>query len=166
MTFTDRLFGLAALAGFLLSLAVHLCALFGIGPPLQMGNVWWLHVGIFVVFIPFVLSSRKVLGARPGFAQMRAFFPAWVIVVGVLLFAYVFVNFWLFMQATEGGSVSIRDGKYILADHGRLIRELTAAQYAAFQANEVRGFSGHWMAFYFGPFAYFLLRRRPSAISL
>jgi hypothetical protein len=48
-------------------------------------------------------------------------------------------------------------------EHGKLIREITATQFAAFKANEVRGFSGHWMVFYFVPAAYFLFWK-PSSI--
>jgi hypothetical protein len=62
----------------------------------------------------------------------------------------------VFISGTEGGSPTIQDGKYLLLDHGKLIREITAGEYAAFRANQVRGFSGHWLIFYFVPAAYFL----------
>ena len=68
----------------------------------------------------------------------------------------------LFMFATGGGSPSIQDGKFVLQSHGRLIRALTEPEYTAFKANEIRGFSGHWMVFYFVPFAYFLFYRAPK----
>ncbi|MGO4703257.1 hypothetical protein [Dyella sp. 2RAB6] len=51
-------------------------------------------------------------------------------------------------------------------NHGQLIREISATEYAGFKAEEVRGFSGHWMVFYFVPAAYFLFdlgRRRGEA---
>jgi hypothetical protein len=151
--------GLAALAGLLLSAWVHFSALLGLGAPLQMASVWPLHVGIFVVFLPFVFASRKTLGPKPGWKELRAMFPGWVVLLGALLMGYTALNFVLFIMATEGGSPAIRDGHYILSQHGALVRELTAQEYTALQVNEVRGFSGHWMMFYFLPFAYFLLRR-------
>ena len=152
----------AALVGFILSLVVHISALLGVVLSSNIAPVWLLHVGIFVVFIPFVFSSRAVLGSRPSLAKVRALFPAWVVALGVVVFAYAAVNFLLFVLHTEGGSPSIRDGKYILQSHGHLIREISSAEYAAFKANEVRGFSGHWLAFYYAPFAYFMFLKRPN----
>ena len=155
-----RLFAIAALAGFSVSLAVHVSALFGVDVSAKIPFIWLLHVGIFVVFIPFVLSSRKVLGESPTFAEIRTAFPAWVLVLGGVIFAYAVINFLLFAFATEGGGPSIRDGKFILQSHGRLIREISPTEYAAFKANQVRGFSGHWLVFYYVPFAFFAFGKR------
>ncbi len=66
------------------------------------------------------------------------------------------VNFVLFALNSEGGGPSIRAGKFVLESHGRFIRDLTATEYTAFKANELRGFSGHWLIFYYVPFIYFL----------
>lgn len=158
----DRLIAITALVGFVLSLAVHISALSGIDVSAYLPSIWLLHIGVFVIFVPFVFSSRKYLGVKPGFAEIRASFPDWVIVMGIAIFAYAIINFFLFMVATEWGSPSIRNGKYILHSHGKLIRELTQAEYSSFKANEVRGFSGHWLIFYFVPFAYFMFRKEST----
>ena len=118
------LLALVACLGLLLSLTVHVAALLGFNVSEQVPLVWLLHVGIFIVFIPFVILSRKVLGSKPTFAQVRKLFPGWVVALGVLIFAYAIVNFVFFILATQGGSPSIRDGKFVLQNHGRLIREL------------------------------------------
>jgi hypothetical protein len=78
--------------------------------------------------------------------------------VGAVLFAYVIANFAYFMHVSAGGSPVEKLGHFYLQDHGRIIRELTAAEYAAAQVAVLRGFSGHWLVFYFAPAAYFLLR--------
>ena len=155
----NLLIALIALLGFLVSLAVHISALSGIDVNTHWPSVWVLHFGIFVVFIPFVFSSRKAFGAKLKLAELRGSFPTWVIAVGIAIFAYAAVNFLLFMLATEGGNPDFRDGKYVLLSHGKLIRELTQAEYSSFRANEIRGFSGHWLVFYFVPFAYFMFRK-------
>ena len=155
----NRLIGLAALAGFVLSLVVHVSALLGFDVSAKVPYVWSLHVGIFFVFVPLVFSSRKAFGARPSLSEIRKAFPAWVVALGTLILAYAALNFFLFMLATDGGSPSIKDGKFILQSHGKFIRDLSASEYAAFKANEVRGFSGHWLVFYFLPFAYFMFRK-------
>lgn len=158
-----RILALVSLSGLLLSLAAHLAALSGIDVAAKVPAVWALHVGIFVVFGPFILASRKVLGLRPGYAQMRELFPPWIVALGTMLFVYVIVNFVLFLLATQGGNPAIHDGKFVLQEHGRLVREITQAEYTAFRANEVRGFSGHWLLFYFIPFAYFGFARPSGA---
>jgi hypothetical protein len=154
--------GVTALIGFLISLAVHVEALRGIDMASSMPSVWLLHAGIFVVFVPFVLFSRK------DFANNRSYFdtikglPHWVAILQTAIFAYALVNFALFIFHSEGGNPTIEHGKYLLMEHGRLIRELTPTEYTAFKANEVRGFSGHWLLFYFVPAAYFLFWKSPT----
>lgn len=62
-------------------------------------------------------------------------------------FVYGLLNFVIFMSLNEGGGPQIRDGKYVLTSHGKLIRELTEEEYHQQRAYVVRGFSGHWMLF-------------------
>ncbi|WP_154668259.1 hypothetical protein [Pseudoduganella violaceinigra] len=159
-----RLFGLISLAGFTAALIVHVLALTGVDVSEHFPAVWGLHGGIFLVFIPFVFFSRKTLGPKPTFAEIRNAFPMWVVVLGCGIFAYALLNFALTMVGSEVGNPSIVDGKYVLVSHGKHVRELTALEYSAFKANEIRGFSGHWLAFYFMPFAYFMFGRDSSTI--
>lgn len=160
MLLMNRAFGFAALFGFILALIVHIAALSGVNVSAKMPGVWVLHIGIFIVFIPFVLSFTKLFGQRPKLAELRAAFPAWVLIVMLVLMAYVICNFMLFMAQTEGGSAVFADGKYVLMNRTQVIREITLLEYDAFKANEVRGFSGHWLVFYFAPFAYFMFCRK------
>ncbi|MET2527163.1 hypothetical protein [Ralstonia pseudosolanacearum] len=151
--------GAVALTGFLLSLLAHVMALLGTDLAASVPAVWDLHFGIFVVFIPFVLLSRKGLAGRNSMLGIAADTPRWVVMLGATIFAYAMVNFFLFTQHTEGGNAVVQCGKYVLLSHGKLIRELTASEYTALKANELRGFSGHWLLFYFMPAAYFLLSK-------
>jgi hypothetical protein len=173
----DRAFGIAALAGFILSVIIHVSAVLQINAALVLSPfVWILHLGIFIVFIPFVIScyqtAVKISAAagRPAMtgagrayfplSAIRAVFPAWTLVIGGLLYVYIMVNFAIFTSSTGGGSPIFEGGKYLLQSHGTLIREITEAEYNGFLMNQVRGFSGHWLAFYFVPFAYFLFRKK------
>jgi len=158
-------FGLVALIGLVISVVVHLLAVSGMDVLARFPYVWLLHIGIFVVFIPYAFSSRKTLGSRPTLAQIRTQFPDWVVAVGLCLLAYTIANFFLFMHAVSFGSPEIHEGKFLLLDHGKLIRELTADEFASLRSHQVRGFSGHWMFFYFVAFAYFLLRKRETSPS-
>jgi len=159
-------FGLFALTGFVASVLVHLAALSGIDVAEQFPWVWSLHGGIFVVFVPYAILNRRKTGARQTWDMWRSELQPWTLFVATGLFAYAFLNFFLFIDAGEGGNPTIRDGKYLLLNHGTLIRELTLAQYSALRANEVRGFSGHWMLLYFIPLAYFLFKKeKPATMS-
>ena len=128
------------------------------GFPVRLAAAPWSFYRIF----PIRVSQPPNHGRKTTFADIRAAFPAWVVLLGACLFVYAIVNFALFMVATEGGSRTIQDGKYLLLNHGKLIRELSAGEYRAFGMNEVRGFSGHWMVFCFAPCAYFLFRKKPA----
>lgn len=154
--------GTVAMAGFVLSLIAHVAALDGMDVASAVPAVWSLHLGVFVVFLPFVLISRKDMAGNKSLIAMAKGLPPWLGVLGGALFAYALLNFLLFLLHTEGGSASAEGGKYFLKDHGRLIRQISATEFAAFQANMVRGFSGHWLVFYFFPAAYFLFWKPPA----
>ena len=156
----NRLFAAIAL---LSSLAVHLAALLGIDLATRFPAVWLLHLSIFVVFIPFVFQARRERGARPSGATIWALYPRWARLLGLFLAGYVALNFALFIHKTEGGSPLIRDGQFVLQAHGRFIRTLTADEYQAQQVNILRGFSGHWLIFYYVPLVYFMACGRSGA---
>jgi hypothetical protein len=130
-----------------------------------MPVIWLLHIGIFAVWLPTVFLLKKneelktyhqrgILKNTNPFAIFRIIFrqtPTWLKVIAILGFFYAVINFIMFM-ATQSGVADIKDGQYILHNHGQLIRILTEQEYHHFKANELRGFSGHWLAFY-GPAA-------------
>jgi hypothetical protein len=68
--------------------------------------------------------------------------------VPIFLIIYSSINFWLFKTISDEGSANIVDGVYVLQNHGSFVRELTELQYNEYKANNLRGFSGHWMLFY------------------
>ncbi|WP_295446846.1 hypothetical protein [uncultured Thiodictyon sp.] len=154
----NRLFAAFALLGLVASLAVHLAALLGIDLATRFPAVWLL-------FIPFLFQARRVLGVRPSRAAIRALCPGWALLLGVFLAGYVMLNFLLFLHATEGGGPAIRDGRYVLQAHGPVLRTLTADEYRAQQANTLRGFSGHWLIFYYVPLVWFMACGRSGAAS-
>lgn len=166
-----KYFSKIALIGLLLSAFFHLISLtgtylhgvFDVGMPL-------MHVGVFVVFFPAILKINKLQrGGSSNLTNRSIHFtqkqylqylknnrPKFFVALGILLFVYALVNFVLFAQAGGGGGPHITDqGVYVIQNHGDIIREITEKEYWQFRANEIRGFSGHWLAFYF--VSYFLL---------
>jgi hypothetical protein len=145
--------------GFILGLIVHLISLFGIYLGDKFPVIWALHIGIFLVWIPaiFELTKNPELNQQ-NFNSMSnpfKFFgiifknaPGPVMIISVVFFFYATINFSLFMLAGQGGVPDIIDGRYVIHNHGSIINELTEMEYYKMKANVIRGFSGHWMAFY------------------
>ena len=148
-----KLIGGVAFVGFCLSLAVHIAALLGDDVFSRQPEALLLHLGIFLVVLPLIFVERRRRARLQTTLRERA--PRAVAVIAGALAIYAIVNFLTFIATGYEGGPEIRDGKYVLLSHGRFVRELTLAQYVAARASEARGFSGHWMVFYFVPFAYF-----------
>ena len=150
-----------ALAGLLLSLWVHVEALCGVDVSQGRPQVWALHVGVFVVFFPMVMFSRRLLGRKPTLRQMRNLMPGWASILCAGVVAYALVNFLVGVSTLQRGSPALRDGQYVLESKGHVERVITADEFHAAQAMNLRMFSGHWIAFYFVSFAFFAFVATP-----
>lgn len=148
------LIALVAFAGFSLSMFFHMatffCAQF-VQSTLLNGL---LHFGILPIFFYYVIRSQKYDRRRAMKLLLQPLPPLGRIMI-YILFAYIIVNFVLFIYLSEGGSPEVQDGTYILRSHGTLIRELTEKEYKWQLMYRLRGFSGHWMLFYLIPALYF-----------
>jgi hypothetical protein len=115
-----------ALAGFVLSLYIHVAAWLG---RLVLDDSWmmWLHVGMFVPFFTALLLSPKNPRRRRDLRDSSRGFLGTAMIV---LLCYAVANFIVFVV-------------YLASDHGHATRLW-----------EWRGFSGHWMLFYFWSFAF------------
>ena len=112
--------------GLVLSVVSHLSALAGRSGPLG-GKSWFLHVGIFVVWLPAVIAANSLTKEVPQKDIWKVIFrscPAWMKYMTCTFFGYAILNFVIFMAK---GSAS---GEGVMSPA------------------TVRGFSGHWMAFY------------------
>lgn len=145
--------------GLILGFIVHIVSLIGIYIGDKFPYIWALHIGVFIVWIPAILELRKNPEIKnPNFKTsinpfkfFRIIFkdtPRPVMIISIIFFFYASINFWLFTQASSGGVPEVIDGKYVINNHGSIIKELTESEYFKMKANDIRGFSGHWMAFY------------------
>jgi hypothetical protein len=91
--------------------------------------------------------------------------PRWARYTVKAFFAYAVINFALFFVLSKGGAAEERDGRYVLHNHGEIIRELSPEEYEQQRAYVLRGFSGHWMVFYLVPAVFFRYRRDKSTLS-
>ncbi len=150
-----------AATGWVLGLIVHLLSLAGFNITDKVPFVWLLHIGVFVVWIPAIIEMKNneelreykksgVLNRMKPFGFFKIIFketPTWLKTIAIGGFFYAIINFiWCFIFHL--GIPDIWDGEYILHNHGQLIKTLTEQEYNHYKANELRGFSGHWLAFY------------------
>jgi hypothetical protein len=137
-----------AAAVLTVSLVVHVSTFLGVDPMDKWPGVMLLHLAIFPPFIAAIHYANRIGGRKQG-RQDRVVnsAPRWLRILSGVFFAYALVNFATFIILVEGGGPHERDGKYYLTSHGRVLRELSEAEYHRQQAYVVRGFSGHWMLF-------------------
>jgi hypothetical protein len=136
-----------ALIGFAASVAVHVSTFLGADPQEWSPPVWLLHVGIFAVFVPAILLQKRTKKSRGGNVLSAA--PPWMRLTLGTLFGYCFLNFAVFSARMDGTpGEGPKAGSFILHNHGRFVRSITAPEYHHYRALVVRGFSGHWMLFY------------------
>jgi hypothetical protein len=155
-TFYNQFFAVIAAFGLCASLIVHLLTyklvdVFYLFPEAQL-----LHIGMFVGVLAMLVSLRNKYGGSLTQQDIpKAALPAWAWRLVYAAAIYTAVNFALFFSNSVGGSPDIRDGRYVLADHAKIIRELSEDEYHIQQAYVARGFSGHWILFYLLPALYF-----------
>jgi hypothetical protein len=132
MTIVLTPFIVLAAVGLILSVICHGCALLGLPQPLG-GAAWGLHIGIFVVSLPAVLVSTRLVRdfKQNDFwkAALRGC-PNWMRWMAYGFFIYALINFITFIIAM----FAVPPGQQ--------------APNAPATALGFRGFSGHWMAFY------------------
>lgn len=120
-------FGALAWIGLALSIWSHLAALLGTRGPL--GNYeLLLHLGIFVVWIPTVLVATRMgreFKQKDLWKAVLRGCPPWMKYMAYGFFGYAFINFAVFIVAAPA-----------------------KASPGPMSPVVVRGFSGHWMAFY------------------
>jgi len=150
-----------ALVGWTLGLLVHLLSIFDVDVAAKAPLVWLLHVGIFIAFIPAILELKKnrelqtyqksdmfkVFSPFNTLKIISRTTPSWLTVIAVLGLFYAFVNFIIFMKS-QPYTPDIENGGYVLRNHGQIIKTLTEQEYHHYKAVTLRGFSGHWIAFY------------------
>jgi hypothetical protein len=161
----NRPLGRVALVGFFLSLLVHTLTLAHIDVASQFPYVWSLHVGMFLVWIPFVLFERKTFRTqRIKLGEIMSGLPTWASVLVAVVFAYSILNFFLCAHLSGGGNSDIVDGQYVLSSHAHILAHLTENEYHLHRSYEVRMFSGLWLTFYLIPGVYFLFWQGPASL--
>lgn len=149
-----------ALTVWVLSLVVHVSAFLGRDVSMVFPKVWLLHLAVLLLAVFAVLEIRKdgliiasfQMGNIPPFNPiklLRLIFrntPGWWIALTIAGFIYAMLNF-VWFAISNHGTPGLRDGEHVLLNHGKVIKTITAAENLQYRALEIRGFSGHWIAF-------------------
>ncbi len=151
----NRLFAALSLTGLVLALLAHGLALANVDAAAWLPWIWLLHGGCIALLLVFSVAGRRRFAPRRQARQFAAALPSAARYLLFALFLYLPINTLIFLHRTDGGSPAIEQGRYVLKDHGKLLRGLTASEYAAYRTNEIRGVSGLWLLLYYMPFAYF-----------
>lgn len=144
--------------GLIFGLIIHIISLFGIYIGDKIPFIWALHIGVLIVWLSAIWELRKnpalksqnfgtITSPLKFFGIIFKDIPKPVMILSVVFFVYATINSFLFIQ-TVGGMPDIVDGKYVILDHGTIISDLSETEYFKMKANEIRGFSGHWIGFY------------------
>jgi hypothetical protein len=101
-------------------------------------------------------SVRQRTFFSKGFARGM---PKWVVRSIKLLALFFAVHLVLFVTQSHASVPEIRNGEYVLNDHGKIVKTLTQSEFYKLKGAELRLFATEWMFFYFVPTAYWWFPR-------
>ncbi|HET6218792.1 MAG TPA: hypothetical protein VFE27_17350 [Acidobacteriaceae bacterium] len=90
--------------------------------------------------------------------------PKWVVPGIKLLGLFFVVHFALFLTQSHASAPKIKNGEYVLDDHGKIVKTLTQSEFYEVKGAELRLFATGWMFFYFVPTAYWWFPRTGQKI--
>lgn len=152
--------GLIAAAGLIAVLLVHGLTYASVDAAARFPAVWGLYLASVLIMLAVVWHLLSTIGSQLRLADIRGLLPLWAAGLCVAAMIYTFLNFSLGLKNIEFGSVTVKGGHYVLQSHGRLIRTLTAPEYAQHMLYVTRMFSGHSIIFFLIPALYFLTQNR------
>ncbi len=117
----------AARIGFIFSLLTHLATFRNMNLQEEFPVVWWLHFGVFFVWIPTVLLGFQIArlsGWKRIVTILKNNTPMWLGVLLMLFLLYASYHFYIMTNTVNPANIQ------------------------ATQNSMVRGYSAHWPAFY------------------
>ena len=164
MRIVRRLFALVSATGVIATVWLYFRSFSGATLDSLGLTVLVLHVGIFVLIIPIFIAEYSASNGRPfssdKFAQGK---PSWVVPAIQFLGVCFFAHFVLFAVQGHFAGPGVRNGHYVLQSHGRIVKEISHADYVKLKGAELRIFVTSWMFFYFVAAAYWWFPRTPAA---
>lgn len=146
---TSVLFLLAAVA-FGASLAIHVATYFDVVVTDRWPLAWGVQILVLLLFAYSVADAKARTGSKGKTPLFTAFAPSAQtvaeITAGVLLFYALLVFATGFFEPSEGNLNRV-DGRPVLTEKGKVVRQLTEREYFHFKAVQMRGLSAIVLCF-------------------
>jgi len=122
-----------------------------------------LFVGWIMLFIPMYVLEYPASRSPIFFWKFARCMPSWVAPCSMALALIGIAHLVWFGVHSGLGVPAIRDGQYVLASRGRILKVLTESDYFAFRAAGIRACATIMMSFYFAPMTYWWFGPRDRA---
>jgi hypothetical protein len=123
----------------------------------------FLHVGVFALLLPmYAVEYSTIRKSRFVWDAIWRGIPKWGVRASRIVALIFAAHFVLFLVQSHAASPEIKDGQYVLNNHGQIVKELTEAQYRWLKGCELRLFATGWMSFYLVLTLYWWVPRRAS----
>ena len=125
----------------------------------------WFYVrvsGVFLLFLPMLAIEYAGIKANVFRIQFNRGKPRWVVFGIKTVFVLFLIVFVLFLTLSRAASPQIRDGQYVLDNHGQIVRLLSETEYVRLKEWELRMFALAWMGIYLQLAAYWWFPRNPA----
>src|SRR5580698_1764834 len=140
----------ASVCGLLASILIYIASYLGATMESIAYAAIVLHGGIFVTLLATSVVQYK---DHPFWRSNRIKPPKPVARAMTVLALFFAFHFFLFLVQSHGAAPAIRDGEYVLNNHGHIIGVITQAEFVKLKAAELRLFATGWIFFYFAPTA-------------
>lgn len=155
-----KLFFVLSIIGWIITLGLHVTTLFlDCNISGQIPFIWLLIPGVFVVWVPTVFYMRNSL----VFDEVRRTSPLEfakhikfvkkvlsrnpLAIIAVMGFIHAIINF-IIIFLIQPYTPKIKDGAYVLENHGQFLKLITEADYNHYSALQLLLFTGHGISFY------------------
>jgi hypothetical protein len=119
-----------------------------------------LVIGIFVLLLLMYALDYEAVTDRGFFYKgFSDGMPKWVIPTITVFGLFFAIHFVLFLIESHAASPQIKDGQYVLDNHGQIMKVISQRDYLHLKGAELRLFAAGWMFFYFVLAAYWWFPR-------
>ena len=115
-----------------------------------------------MLFLPMLAIEYAGIKANVFRIQFNRGKPRWVVFGIKTVFVLFLIVFVLFLTLSRAASPQIRDGQYVLDNHGQIVRLLSETEYVRLKEWELRMFALAWMGIYLQLAAYWWFPRNPA----
>ena len=146
-------FAVLSTIGLCIGIFIYGDSFFGLmAGPVSNAQPWslWVFVGALIVAVPtaIVEYDGTLLNYRNYWKRYAELRPTWATVAVQCAWGLALLHMAAFFVITHGGSPDIVNGSYVLSDHGKIIRDLTEAEYLKLAGWETRFMASFLIAIY------------------